>query len=64
MEETYALIIADTQEAVSVLPESYGKDDAGRVTKGAALTLLEETYLTRQQYQEAADALEQYDMKP
>ncbi|MGO1520336.1 MAG: RagB/SusD family nutrient uptake outer membrane protein [Sphingobacterium sp.] len=59
VEETYALIIADTQEAVSVLPESYGKDDAGRVTKGAALTLLGETYLTRQQYQEAADALEQ-----
>src|SRR5690606_28890942 len=30
VEEVYSLIIDDAQEAAAVLPESYGKDDAGR----------------------------------
>lgn len=59
VEEIYNLIISDAEDAIPVLPESYGKDGAGRVTKGAALTLLGEVYLTRKQYQEAANALEQ-----
>lgn len=57
VEEVYSLIIDDAQEAAAVLPESYGKDDAGRVTKGAALTLLGEAYLTQKQYDKAAEAL-------
>ena len=57
VDEIYSLIINDMKEAASVLPDSYGKNDAGRVTKGAALTLLGEAYLTRKQYQEAADVL-------
>src|SRR5690606_38645524 len=57
VDEIYSLIINDMKAAASVLPASYGEDDAGRVTQGAAHTLLGEAYLTRKQYQEAADVL-------
>lgn len=38
-EEVYAAIEQDLTDAASVLPQSYGAADVGRITKGAALAL-------------------------
>ena len=43
--ETWAQIERDASEAAAVLPASWGASDYGRVTKGAALTLLGKAYL-------------------
>ena len=59
IEEVYAQIIQDTKDAVNSLPVRYEPSEAGRATKGAALTLLGDIYLTRQQYPEAVAALQQ-----
>src|SRR5690606_37764851 len=45
--------------AVASLPESYSGSDVGRATKGAALTLLGEVYMTLHRYDDAAEAFEQ-----
>ena len=58
-EKVYAQIENDLKEAVAELPVSYSSAEAGRVTKGAALSLLGKVYLTKKQYAEAADALKQ-----
>lgn len=58
VDEVYAQIIADANDAISFLPDSFGGNDRGRVTKGAALTLLGEVYLTRKDYAQAASTLE------
>jgi starch-binding outer membrane protein, SusD/RagB family len=54
-EKIYEQIIADLKQAESVLPVSRSGNDVGRVTKGAAQTLLAEVYLTLERWQEAAD---------
>lgn len=54
VEDVYALIIQDTKDAIASLPQEYGSENVGRVTKGAAYTLLGDVYLTRKQYAEAA----------
>ncbi len=59
VEEVYAVIIQDLKDAANVLPTSYDKNNAGRATKGAALTMLGDVYLTRKQYPEAASTLQQ-----
>lgn len=56
-EEVYAQIIADLQAAIDDLPDSQA--DVGRVTRGAALTLLGKVYLTRQNWAEAVNTLSQ-----
>ncbi|HUP88184.1 MAG TPA: RagB/SusD family nutrient uptake outer membrane protein, partial [Longimicrobiales bacterium] len=43
--ETWAQIAKDLSEAAAVLPASWPSSDFGRVTKGAALTLLAKSYL-------------------
>jgi hypothetical protein len=43
--ETWAQIEKDLTDAAAVLPVSWGSTDFGRVTKGAALTLLGKAYL-------------------
>ena len=53
VDEVYAVIIQDAKDAIANLPASYEKNNAGRVTKGAAYTLLGDVYLTRKQYAEA-----------
>ena len=53
VDEVYNLIIADLTEAIGLLPETYSAEDAGRVTKGAAQTLLGQVYLTQHKYTEA-----------
>ncbi len=58
-EKVYTQIESDLKEAAALLPVSYNSADAGRVTKGAALSLLGKVYLTKKQYTEAAAALKQ-----
>lgn len=58
-EEVYQQIIADAKDAAESLPASYTGADIGRATKGAALTLLGEVYLTRKEYPAAVAALQQ-----
>jgi hypothetical protein len=64
--ETWAQIAKDLTEAAAVLPTSWPASDFGRVTKGAALTLLGKAYLQSAattgpagDYQKAIDALKQ-----
>ena len=54
----YEQIIKDASEAAESLPAEYASDaDKGRATKGAALTLLGEVYLTRKDYATAVETL-------
>ena len=57
--EVEAQIEKDLQEAAAALPQRYDAANAGRVTKGAALTLLGKFYLTKKQYGEAVTTLKQ-----
>ena len=56
-DEVYAQILKDLTEAETegVLPRNYSGSDVGRVTQGAVKTLLAKVYLTRQQWQLAAE---------
>jgi hypothetical protein len=56
--DIYTQIVQDLSEAASLLPVSYS-GQAGRITKGAALSLLGKVYLTRKQYGEAVNTLKQ-----
>lgn len=58
-EKVYAQIEADLKDAVSALPVKYDATNTGRITKGAALTLLGKVYLTLKQYPDAVTTLEQ-----
>lgn len=57
--EVYTQIEKDLQEAAAALPVKYAATSAGRVTKGAALSLLGKMYFTRKQYAEAVSTLNQ-----
>jgi hypothetical protein len=46
-EEVYAQIEQELKEAAEVLPNKYGPGDAGRATRGAAISLLAKVYLTK-----------------
>lgn len=50
VEEVYALIVRDLQEASQVLPPSYGPDQLGRITEGAAKGMLAKVYMYRQEW--------------
>jgi len=52
--EIYNLIVSDLTSAISKLPDSYSDSESGRVTKGAAQTLLGQVYLTQKNFSEAA----------
>lgn len=58
VDQVYAQIIADANDAINFLPVSYAGNDRGRVTQGAALTLLGEVYLTRKDYAQAVTNLD------
>jgi len=58
-EQVYAQVEADLKDAVDNLPVSYKAAEAGRATKGAALSLLGKYYLTRKKYPEAVATLKQ-----
>jgi starch-binding outer membrane protein, SusD/RagB family len=55
--DIYAFIIKDLTEAVPALPNSYGTTDLGRVTKGAANTLLGKVQMQKGDYAAAKTAL-------
>ena len=59
--DVYALIESDLKTAVSALPNVSDVPAAkkGRLTKGAALSLLGKVYLTKKQYGEAISTLQQ-----
>jgi hypothetical protein len=53
VDDVYAQIIADLSASETLLPASYDASMTGKITKGAAESLLGEVYLTRKQYAEA-----------
>jgi hypothetical protein len=58
-EEVYAQIIADASEAAANLPATYAASETGRATKGAALTLLGDVYMTMKDFPKAVSTLQQ-----
>jgi starch-binding outer membrane protein, SusD/RagB family len=54
VDEVYAQIIQDFQEAESILPVSYTAGDKGRATQGAAKAFLAKVYLTREEWAKAS----------
>ena len=57
--EVYAQIEKDLTDAVALLPATYPAAQVGRVTKGAALSLLGKVYLTEKKYGDAVTQLKQ-----
>src|ERR1035437_10392007 len=57
--KVYTQIETDLKDAVSVLPVKYDAANVGRITKGAALTLLGKVYLTEKKYPDAVSTLSQ-----
>ena len=57
--EIYTQIETDLKDAVVILPEKYNSANVGRVTKGAALSLLGKVYLTQKKYSDATSTLNQ-----
>ena len=57
--KVYTQIETDLKDAVSLLPIKYNNANVGRVTKGAALTLLGKMYLTQKKYPETISTLQQ-----
>lgn len=55
--QVYEQIIQDLTDAENSLPITYGDNETGRATRGAAKILLGKVYLTMQEYQNAADKL-------
>jgi len=53
-EEVYARVVADAEAAARALPARWTGANVGRATRGAALTLLADVYLTRKEYARAA----------
>ncbi|KQS28356.1 glycan metabolism protein [Dyadobacter sp. Leaf189] len=54
VQEVYAQIEADLVKAQELVPASYDDANVGRITKGAAQSLLGQVYLTQKKYAEAA----------
>ena len=69
-DEIYAQIIKDLEFGASNLPASYTGNNIGRVTKGAAQTLLAKVYLTQKNWSQALTLLKSvissgtYDLVP
>ncbi|WP_277483941.1 RagB/SusD family nutrient uptake outer membrane protein [Catalinimonas alkaloidigena] len=59
VEEIYAQIINDLENAIHSLPDTYDEQNLGRATRGAALTMLGEVYLSLGDYELAIESLEQ-----
>ncbi len=55
--QVYEQITQDLLDAEADLPISYGDQDIGRATRGAAKILLGKVYLTMREYQKSADKL-------
>ncbi len=59
VEAVYDQIVADLNDAVAALPESYNSSDIGRATKGAALGMLGKVSLYREQWNDAINRFHQ-----
>lgn len=59
VETVYELVESDLAAAAASLPARYDTANVGRVTKGAALSLLGKVYLTKKQYADAVSTLQQ-----
>jgi hypothetical protein len=59
VDNVYELIYSDLNFAIANLPPNYNSADVGRVTKGAALTLLGKVQLARKEYANAVATLNQ-----
>lgn len=57
--EVYDQIRKDLTDAVAALPDGYGSADVGRVTSGAAKSILGKVYLTQGKFAEASAVLEE-----
>ena len=57
--DVYKQIEQDLTDAVKALPPSYPANQKGKITKGAALTLLGKVYLTRKNYNSAISTLKE-----
>jgi hypothetical protein len=57
--QVYTQIETDLKDAASMLPVKYAGADVGRITKGAALSLLGKVYLTEKKYPDAVATLQQ-----
>lgn len=67
--EIWGIVETDLTEAATALPDSYGPEDLGRATKGAAYALLGKTYLFQEKFSEAETEFEKlenmgYDLLP
>ena len=58
-EQVYEQIVQDARDATENLPASYSGSDVGRATKGAALTLLGDIYITLKDYNNTISTLTQ-----
>jgi len=56
LETVYAQLIEDLTEAVAVLPKTFAGANLGRATRGAALGILAKVYLTRGEWESAAES--------
>lgn len=58
VDEVYASIISNLQDAIAGLPDSYSGSDVGRATKGAARALLARVYMQKGDYASAKPLLQ------
>ena len=59
VQEVYDLIISDLTDAANLLPDSYPDSEAGKITSGAAKSLLGLVYLTLKDYSNAVTQFQQ-----
>lgn len=68
--DVFAQIIADCEQAASLLPEKYGATDTGRATKGAAIALSAKAFLYEKNWEKVVEqvgkikALNLYSLMP
>lgn len=55
--ETWAFIEKDLKAAAEKVPAKWGSENTGRITKGAALSLLAKSYIYQAKWQEAYDTI-------
>lgn len=58
-DQVWALIEQDLADARAVLPATYGADELGRATRGAATALLGKVHMQQQEWNEAATLFEE-----
>lgn len=59
VQDIYTQILSDVNDAIQRLPDNYSGSDVGRITKGAALTLLAKIQMTQGNFKDAVTTLQQ-----